>query len=165
MNNNLIEALSHYTSTPADRVPEIPLYMDQVLSYLESTLEPLKRDEKEPCLTKTMLNNYVKAGLIKPPTKKKYDQNHLMTITMLYRLKSTLQMKDIEKFLSSIGKTETYAYYERYLATELKVNARIKDRLDTLDLSDKDHVIEAILELAIEADAQRRLVEALIDRL
>ena len=49
--------------TPSD-VPQLDLYMDQVLTLFDRTLSESKRAPGDKLLTKTMVNNYVKEGLI-----------------------------------------------------------------------------------------------------
>ena len=52
---------------PAD-VPQLDLYMDQVLSLFDQHLSADKRNPSDKLLTKTMVNNYVKEhGEIIPP--------------------------------------------------------------------------------------------------
>ena len=64
-------------------LPKVELYMDQVLLILEEALQPLlpqpdmpnkagKISKAERPLTASMINNYVKQGLIEPPQKKRY---------------------------------------------------------------------------------------------
>lgn len=45
-----------------DEIPEIDLYMDQVIQLFESKLSEQKRNEDEKILTKTMINNYAKGN-------------------------------------------------------------------------------------------------------
>ena len=47
-----------------DEIPEIDLYMDQVIQLFESKLSEQKRNEDEKILTKTMINNYAKGKLL-----------------------------------------------------------------------------------------------------
>ena len=56
--------------TPSD-VPQLDLYMDQVLTLFDRTLSESKRTPEDKLLTKTMVNNYVKEGLITPVRGKK----------------------------------------------------------------------------------------------
>ncbi|PAE20130.1 hypothetical protein CHH80_12555, partial [Bacillus sp. 7504-2] len=41
-------------------IPEIDLYMDQVIQLFENHFKDTKRNEDEKILTKTMINNYAK---------------------------------------------------------------------------------------------------------
>ena len=47
-------------------IPNLDLYMDQIVTLFEEWLASDKRGEQEKLLTKTMVNNYSKEGLIKP---------------------------------------------------------------------------------------------------
>ena len=54
-----------------EQLPTIPLYVDQVLLYLRDTLRFFERDEDDVLLTNSMINNYVKNGVLPHPEKKK----------------------------------------------------------------------------------------------
>ena len=64
---------------PAD-VPQLDLYMDQILSLFEQCLGGSKRDPSDKLLTKTMVNNYVKEGLVTPVRGKKYTRQQIMQL-------------------------------------------------------------------------------------
>ena len=66
-----------------NELPTIDLYIDQLVSLLEQYLAGyIKSDnEKEDkIITKTMINNYVKHSVIKPPINKKYNKEHRFVI-------------------------------------------------------------------------------------
>ena len=78
-----------------NELPDLGLYMDQVLVVVEGALRPLF-----PCdpviLTSTMVNNYVKQQVLTPSEKKKYRREHLaalITITVLKRVLSVAEIK------------------------------------------------------------------------
>ena len=52
-------------------LPEIDLYMDQVVSILEKYLSVFMEYEGEKIITPTMINNYVKQKVVDPPIKKR----------------------------------------------------------------------------------------------
>ena len=68
--------------TPSD-VPQLDLYMDQVLTLFDRTLSESKRTPEDKLLTKTMVNNYVKEGLITPVRGKKYTRDQIMQLLRL----------------------------------------------------------------------------------
>ena len=70
--------------TPED-VPSIELYMDQVTTFMDKQLENTKRFDSDKTLTKTMINNYSKEGLIKPIKGKKYSKEHILQMLFLLR--------------------------------------------------------------------------------
>ena len=72
------------------QIPDLDLYMDQVTTFVEDKLSSYRRSEEDKLLTKTMINNYTKEGLIAPPVKKKYSREHIIRLIMIYHLKSCL---------------------------------------------------------------------------
>lgn len=75
-----------------EELPGIPLYMDQVILYLGESLELFQR-EGSSLLTSSMINNYVKTGLIPHPEKKKYTKEHLAGLMAVCMLKQVLPIQ------------------------------------------------------------------------
>ena len=89
-----LEKASSFELPSYDYLPTVPLYMEQVISYVNSILAPLSNDDKQ-LLTSFMVNNYVKAKIIAEPTKKKYNVDHLGYLLAISLLKNVLNMSDI----------------------------------------------------------------------
>lgn len=68
-----------------EELPNFPLYIDQVVSYIEDNLGILFYDEK--IITNSMINNYVKHGIVNPPVKKKYNRIHIAYFIVVCILK------------------------------------------------------------------------------
>ena len=99
-----------------DEIPEIDLYMDQVIQLFESKLNDQKRNEDEKILTKTMINNYAKGKLLLPIKNKKYSKEHIILMSLIYNLKGALSINDIKISLDNIvNKSEDEAYPLREL--------------------------------------------------
>lgn len=143
-----------------DDIPKIPLYMDQVTGYLDELFAPIKRRDDEKSLTKTMINNYVKAGLISNPHKKKYGQEQIMQLVMIYLLKNTIQIQEIDTILKSeLDKTRLFNDFRKHFdEASLKLKA---DTKKNADLNKKDQ----ILSLLISSSIQKKYAEMLIDEL
>lgn len=75
-------------------LPEIGLYMDQVVLVLNKVLQPICADQTPP-VTATMINNYVKMKLTQPPEKKKYSREHLAWFLMICLLKKVFSLQEI----------------------------------------------------------------------
>ena len=75
--------------TPSD-VPQLDLYMDQVLTLFDRTLSESKRAPGDKLLTKTMVNNYVKEGLMTPVRGKKYTREQIMQLLCASAASSTV---------------------------------------------------------------------------
>ena len=95
-----------------DDLPAIPLYMDQVILYLGESLELFQR-EGSSLLTSSMINNYVKTGLIPHPDKKKYTKEHLAGLMAVCMLKQVLPIQDIKTLFSGGMDLHTYALFRQ----------------------------------------------------
>ncbi len=101
---SLIEELSLEKNIKLDEIPEIDLYMDQVIQLFESKYNDAKRNEDDKVLTKTMINNYAKGKLLMPIKNKKYSKDHLILMSLIYNLKGGLSISDIKSSLNHIVK-------------------------------------------------------------
>ena len=81
-----------------DALPDIGLYMDQLISYLPRQL--IHFDESE-ALTSAMVNNYIKDGLVPRAEGKRYGPVHLGYLTAVCALKKVLPVRDIGALLSA----------------------------------------------------------------
>lgn len=101
---SLVEELSLEKNIKLDEIPEIDLYMDQVIQLFESKYNDAKRNEDDKVLTKTMINNYAKGKLLMPIKNKKYSKDHLILMSLIYNLKGALSISDIKSSLNHIVK-------------------------------------------------------------
>lgn len=104
--NSILGSLSRIDYIKPEEVPNIPLYMDQVTTFMDAQLASSKRYPEDKILTKTMINNYAKNDLLPPPLKKKYSKEHLLVLVFIYYFKSILSITDIQALLKPI--TDTY---------------------------------------------------------
>lgn len=99
---SILENISNVDYIRATDIPDIPLYMDQVTTFMDGKLLGSKRHEDDKILTKTMINNYAKNNLLPPPVKKKYDKEHVLVLIFIYYFKTILSIKDIETLLKPL---------------------------------------------------------------
>lgn len=166
---------------PAD-IPDIDLYMDQVTTFMDNKLEVLKRNEKDKVLTKAMINNYAKAGILLPPKNKKYSKKNMILLILIYKLKQVMSINDIELLFKPLfkGLEEDESFLEDVYNAFLQLDTlRGSDFTDgvyseaesitsiTADLkngeSEKTRWMLLAMILAAKADAQKRLAEKIID--
>ena len=145
------------TSPPSwQDLPSIPLYMDQVILYLGENLKLFQRDEDSSLLTSSMINNYVKNGLIPLPEKKKYRKEHLAGLIVLCLLKQVLPIPDVKALFS--GREMDAAAYQLFRQAH---NAALQETCRALENTcrQEEDLQQAALLLAVEAAAQRVLRE------
>lgn len=96
-------------------LPDLALYMDQVLLVLNTALAPVTVGEG-PAVTASMVNNYVKLKLTAPAEKKKYDRAHLARFLMICLLKKVLSMQEIAQILALLEDKPLEAGYDGFAA-------------------------------------------------
>ena len=92
-------------------LPDLDLYLDQVVTFIDKYLnnyiktdnEAKNNDDKDSkvttCVTKTMINNYVKQNIMEPPIKKKYNKKHISYLFVICILKQVYSISDIDKLI------------------------------------------------------------------
>ena len=74
-------------------LPELDLYMDQIIVLMEKYLGSNPEDK---LITPSMINNYVKLGIVPPPIKKKYSKIHIAYLIIICSLKQVIPIADIK---------------------------------------------------------------------
>ncbi|MGN0968699.1 MAG: DUF1836 domain-containing protein [Oscillospiraceae bacterium] len=94
----LKERMKEERPAPWEAMPDIALYMDQLISYMP---RQLIRFEESENLTSAMVNNYIKDGLLPRAEGKRYGQTHLAYLTAICALKQVLSVKEMKTLISS----------------------------------------------------------------
>ena len=113
----LKERMEQERPAPWKDLPDIALYMDQLISYMPRQL--IRFDEGN-ALTPAMVNNYIKDGLVPRAEGKRYGPIHLGYLTAVVALKQVLSVRDIGALMAAgraLEKTppEQYGYFCRAL--------------------------------------------------
>lgn len=77
-------------------IPELNLYVDQILTLFEDKFTQQGGEKGEKPLTKSMVNNYTKEKLILPVQGKKYTRFQVMQLLYIFHLKNTLSIGEIK---------------------------------------------------------------------
>ncbi len=89
-------------------IPSIDLYLEQILQ-LVAEKESEGSSAADRTLTKNMINNYSKDGLITPVKGKKYSKEQIVQMLTVYSLKNTLSIEEIGRVMQSIYASKDYA--------------------------------------------------------
>lgn len=84
-----------------EEIPNIDLYLDQVLLYVNQICAPVSPD-KDKGLTASMVNNYVKHGYLTKPDKKKYQRQQIARLIAITSLKSVFSIQEIAQTLNTL---------------------------------------------------------------
>lgn len=98
-----------------DALPELDLYMDQLISLLEKYLAPLMDDQHDKVVSRAIINNYVKLKIIPAPEKKRYTRQHIAYLIILCTLKSVLPLPVISNMIGQRLKSQRIdVLYDRF---------------------------------------------------
>lgn len=97
-----LKSLNEYTPVPWHMIPDLGLYMDQVITFITRMYEPLYGDASKGYLSSSMINNYVKSKLIPRPEGKKYNREQIALLSMIVALKQVASMEDIRSMLAPV---------------------------------------------------------------
>ena len=102
-------------------IPTIDLYVDQIINLIAERLKDGSERYHDRQLTKTMINNYSKDGVITPVKGKKYTKEQIIQILTVYSMKNTLSIGEIKRILSGAYSIEGFdsdaltSLYDRYM--------------------------------------------------
>jgi len=77
-------------------LPKFPIYCDQLLQIVKDELSFMQIGD-EKLITKSMVNNYVKWGMMPKPVKKKYGRLHIIHVIVITILKQVLPISEIKE--------------------------------------------------------------------
>lgn len=94
-----VDQIKNYDFLRWENMPDIELYMDQVISYMERQVASFKVTQEEKIITPSMINNYIKDGIVPKTVKKKYSKEHLAILSIVCILKQILPIQDLDKLI------------------------------------------------------------------
>ncbi len=155
----LKESLLKERPVPWNEFPDIALYMDQVISYMERQL--IKFDDGGQ-LTSAMVNNYIKDKLLPRADGKKYNREHLAGLTEICLLKQVLSVRDTGLLMSQ----ENYSEEPEGFYTKLRgiLDEALKNTAECINLDwSAEELSDMALRLAITGYCEKLACERLLD--
>lgn len=162
------QVLTNYSLPSWDMLPDIELYMDQVISVVTKYLDvPSTTIIFNRPLTSSMINNYVKLGIIPAPKKKKYSKVHLAYLLIICTLKQTLDISTIQqiiplnldedgvkKIYNSFVKNQHTAF--NYVFSQTKA---VADPIFTHEADNQDRMNDLLMQVSVSANLFKLLTE------
>ncbi|MCI6735875.1 DUF1836 domain-containing protein [Aerococcus urinaeequi] len=157
---NWVKSLDDVSMPRWEDITDIPLYMDQLIAVVTQYLEPFQifSSDKKP-VTSSMVNNYVKLGLIPKPIKRHYNKRHIAYLIVITLFKEVISIQDIRRVLiflaQSQGNSNAYNQFCALLEITIKrkghvyLNVAVDDEIET-DYSDPEDFDKYIIYLACE---------------
>lgn len=183
--NKLIAEVSEFNDITLSDIPDMYLYMDQVTTLFDNKLNPLKRDEHDKIMTSTMINNYAKAKIFPSVKNKKYNKQQIIFLDLIYNLKQSLSLTDIDLLLKPISEDikndeKSLPSVENLYTTFLdmkkdqlnefdkrfnEMQNAIREKSNNLEGSDKNlkELILLVFMLISQANIEKRMAEKILD--
>jgi len=147
-----------------EELPDLALYMDQIISYMPRQLINLQGDEQ---VTSAMVNNYIKDGLVPRADGKRYGKTHLGYLTAVCAMKKVLSVKDMRTVLDCVpdGKSPE-AIYNYFVCA---IDAALNEAAANLDVdTPEDKLPNLALSLGLRSYANQlacqRVLELMLSR-
>ena len=166
----IIDKVINQSILKSQDIPSLDLYMDQIMTLFETNLSDNKRYNDDKLLTKTMINNYSKAGIIKPVKGKKYTKEQIIGMLIIYNLKNIITIQEIKDLLLPIYETnenlETiYNHFIQITTSQTQLKPIINNLINIkqFDINNKNEKLITILVLANLANQIIKVIEGIID--
>lgn len=147
-----LNELNNFSFKRYEELPDIELYMDQVVTFLEKQIKIFQNTSLDKQITSSMINNYVKGEVVSAPISKKYNREHLAAIEEVITLKQVLSIAEVkqildERYKDSPEKGDTFNSFNE-LQTE-KITSTVNEAFKHLnDIDDND--TKALVNLALD---------------
>lgn len=111
------EAFENFTLPAYREIPDVGLYLDQVVKYINSSFG----DFPDMQVTASMLTNYVKLNIVSRSGKKTYDRNRIAAFIFITMCKSVLSMDNIRVLAEQNRGEKVAGFYEMFRSNMLSV--------------------------------------------
>ena len=163
--------LNNYKLPAWKELPDIGLYMDQVIALLGQYLDfiPME-DSKDKPVAPTTINNYVRLKVMPAPEKRKYYRVHIAFLIMIFTLKQGISINGLQQLLpSTADEEEIKNFYTSYVERIQEVGnfytaqtrAAVQDILDP-QVPDEGVVENVIIQSILQSGFSRIMAEKLL---
>jgi len=159
------------------KIPNINLYMDQALTFMNENL--YKNNPNDKILTKSMINNYVKNNLLPKPENKKYFPQHIINLIYVFYMKQILTLDDVKSICNSYTDdhfklNDMSNLYNVFLNVEKEQVKKLEDEVQSLatnlysnpsckEFDDSEKLFLLILLLSSRANTYKIMIEKLLE--
>lgn len=109
--------LNNYRLPTWEQIPDLGLYMEQVIVLLRQYLDYLPPELKEEeFITSASINNYVRTKIMPEPVKKRYYRIHIAYLLVICTLKQSLSIALVKKMLPvNLPQERVREFYNSYV--------------------------------------------------
>ncbi len=148
-----------------NELPEIELYMDQVIVLMEKYLS-LHISNGDKIITPSMINNYVKLGIMPAPIKKRYSRIHIAYLIIICSLKQIIPIPEIKRLIEMrVAKSsieETLNFFSDLYDSTFNTVVAIGTKFNSKNETDNDIWEDTALYMAIGSNAAKYVAETIL---
>ncbi len=159
--DNWLNELKEFSYKDYEKLPDIDLYMDQVVTFLDKQLAIFQTSSLDKQITSSMINNYVKGEVVSAPIAKKYNREHLALIQEVCTLKQVLTIAEVKQIIDeryrredALPKDEVFNLFKQKLNEKNSDAISVaKEQLEQIDSNDYHGLTNLAVDLALTANA------------
>lgn len=171
----VVEDALNESELKSEEIPAIDLYVDQILNLVNEKLLEGSERYHDRQLTKTMINNYSKEGIITPVRGKKYDKEQILQMLFVYTLKSTLSINEIKRLMQNAYAVEDFDatglknLYDKHIEMKNSSQAQSVDIINeiidenSLDIANDVDYINLVCTISALSAQLKNVAQAMID--
>ncbi len=155
-----LDELNQFTYKDYKDLPDIDLYMDQVVTFLDKQLAIFQTSSLDKQITSSMINNYVKGEVVSAPISKKYNREHLALIQEVCTLKQVLTIAEVKQIIDeryhkdNVQKDEVFDNFKNLLNEKNKEVVELtKNLLEDIHPNDLRALTDLSVSLALTASS------------
>ena len=169
--SEIIDKVVNKSDLTTKDIPSLDLYMDQIMTLFDDHLQDNKRFVDDKLLTKTMNNNYSKAGVIKPVKGKKYTKEQIIGMLLVYNLKNTITIQEIKQVLAPVYANDESLenIYDQFIEIKKFQSDQLKPLVlktvenFNLDIDNDNQRLISIMALSSLSNQLTNIVQGIID--
>ncbi len=134
----MMVAIERFRMPRYHEIPDVGLYLDQTVKYINRYLEPLGCME----LTTSMVSNYVKKGYIENPVRKQYNAEQIARLFFITIAKRVISIENIARMFAmqraSYDNETAYNYFCDEMENMLQFTFALKSAPDDLGVTNTE---------------------------
>ena len=155
-----LKDLDKFSYKNYEQLPDIDLYMDQMITYLDKQLNIFQTSSMDKQITPSMINNYVKGEVVSAPIAKKYNREHIALIEEVCTLKQVLSIAEVKQVIDEwykkgeVDNAEIFNSFNALVTSKNKEAINLtKEALENIDENDLTSLTNLAVNLACTANA------------
>lgn len=164
---NWLNDLNNFSFKSFEQLPDLELYMDQVVTFLEKQLYVFQTSTMDKQITPSMINNYVKGEVLPAPISKKYSKEHLALIEEICTLKQVLSIAEVKQILDKSydneNKNDSFNHFNELNSEKTSnVVSEVFKLLNDVDENDYSKLNDIALEFAVTANCYINIAKRIL---